>query len=349
MSQKKSEDNSITYKDSGVNIEAGNNLIEKIKPHAKATFRKEVLGGLGGFGSMFEMPNHINNPVLVSGTDGVGTKLKLAFELNKHDTIGQDLVAMCVNDIIVQGAEPLFFLDYFACGKLNTQIAEKVIKGISDGCKLAKCSLVGGKTAEMPGMYQGDEYDLAGFCVGAVDKTKIIDGKSVDEGDIIIGISSSGAHSNGYSLIRKIISEKKINLDLKIDNETIGDLLIKPTKIYTQSILEVLKTEKINAMAHITGGGLTENIPRVIPNEFKAVISKISWQMPKLFSWIKSEAHLDDDELFKTFNCGIGMVIIVKKESKDRVLISLRNSKENAFEIGKITKKVVDEPQIQII
>ena len=349
MSQKKSEDNSITYMDSGVNIEAGNNLIEKIKPHAKSTFRKEVLGGLGGFGSMFEMPNHINNPVLVSGTDGVGTKLKLAFELNKHDTIGQDLVAMCVNDIIVQGAEPLFFLDYFACGKLNTQIAEKVIKGISDGCKLAKCSLVGGETAEMPGMYQGDEYDLAGFCVGAVDKTKIIDGKSVDEGDIIIGISSSGAHSNGYSLIRKIISEKKINLDLKIGNETIGDLLIKPTKIYTQSILEVLKTEKINAMAHITGGGLTENIPRVIPHEFKAVISKNSWKIPKLFNWIKSEAHLDDDELFKTFNCGIGMVIIVKKESKDRVMISLRNSKENAFEIGKITKKVVDEPQIQFI
>ena len=349
MSQKKSEDNSITYMDSGVNIEAGYNLIEKIKPYAKSTFRKEVLGGLGGFGSMFEMPNHINNPVLVSGTDGVGTKLKLAFELNKHDTIGQDLVAMCVNDIIVQGAEPLFFLDYFACGKLNTQIAEKVIKGISDGCKLAKCSLVGGETAEMPGMYQGDEYDLAGFCVGAVDKTKIIDGKSVDEGDIIIGISSSGAHSNGYSLIRKIISEKKINLDLKVDNETIGDLLIKPTKIYTQSILEVLKTEKINAMAHITGGGLTENIPRVIPNKFKAVISKNSWKIPKLFNWIKSEAQLDDDELFKTFNCGIGMVIIVKKESKDRVMTSLRNSKENAFEIGKITKKVVDEPQIQII
>ena len=349
MSQKKSEDNSITYMDSGVNIEAGNNLIEKIKPYAKSTFRKEVLGGLGGFGSMFEMPNHINNPVLVSGTDGVGTKLKLAFELNKHDTIGQDLVAMCVNDIIVQGAEPLFFLDYFACGKLNTQIAEKVIKGISDGCKLAKCSLVGGETAEMPGMYQGDEYDLAGFCVGAVDKTKIIDGKSVDEGDIIIGISSSGAHSNGYSLIRKIISEKKINLDLKIDNETIGDLLIKPTKIYTQSILEVLKTEKINAMAHITGGGLTENIPRVIPNGLKAVISKNSWKIPKLFNWIKSEAYLGDDELFKTFNCGIGMVIIVKKESKDRVMTSLINSKENAFEIGKITKKVVDEPQIQII
>ncbi len=349
MSQKKTEDTSITYKDSGVDIEAGNNLIEKIKPYAKSTFRKEVLGGLGGFGSMFEMPKHINNPVLVSGTDGVGTKLKLAFELNKHDTIGQDLVAMCVNDIIVQGAEPLFFLDYFACGKLNNQIAEKVIKGISYGCKLAKCSLVGGETAEMPGMYQADEYDLAGFCVGAVDKNKIIDGKSVDEGDILIGISSSGAHSNGYSLIRKIISEKNINLDSELDNESIADLLIKPTRIYTQSILEVLKTEKINAIAHITGGGLTENIPRVIPKEFKAVISKNSWEMPKLFNWIKSEATLDDDELFKTFNCGIGMVIIVKKESKARVMTSLRNSKERVFEIGKITKKNVNETQIQIL
>jgi len=349
LPQNKSEDTSITYKDSGVDIEAGNNLIDRIKPYAKSTFRKEVLGGLGGFGSMFEMPSHINNPVLVSGTDGVGTKLKLAFELNKHDTIGQDLVAMCVNDIIVQGAEPLFFLDYFACGKLNTQIAEKVIKGISDGCKLAKCSLVGGETAEMPGMYQGDEYDLAGFCVGAVDKNKIIDGKGVEEGDILIGIGSSGAHSNGYSLIRKIISEKKINLDTKLDNESIGDLLIKPTRIYTQSILEVLKTEKINAMAHITGGGLTENIPRVIPKEYRAVISKNSWKTPKLFDWIKSEASLDDDELFKTFNCGIGMVIIVEKESKNRVMTSLRDSKENVFEIGKITKKNGNETQIQIL
>ena len=349
MSQNKSEDTSITYKDSGVDIEAGNNLIDRIKPYAKSTFRKEVLGGLGGFGSMFEMPNHIKNPVLVSGTDGVGTKLKLAFELNKHDTIGQDLVAMCVNDIIVQGSEPLFFLDYFACGKLNTQIAEKVIKGISDGCKLAKCSLVGGETAEMPGMYQGDEYDLAGFCVGAVDKNKIIDGKAVDEGDILIGIGSSGAHSNGYSLIRKIISEKKINLDSKLDNESIGDLLIKPTKIYTQSILEVLKVENINAMAHITGGGLTENIPRVIPKGLKAIVSKELWDMPKIFKWIQFEAKLSEDELFKTFNCGIGMVLIIKQESKDRVMTSLRNSKEVVFEIGKIIKSNLNDKQIQIL
>ncbi|MBT6014970.1 MAG: phosphoribosylformylglycinamidine cyclo-ligase, partial [Nitrosomonadales bacterium] len=290
MSQNKPKKNPITYKNSGVDIEAGNNLIDKIKPYAKSTFRKEVLGSLGGFGSMFEMPEHINNPVLVSGTDGVGTKLKLAFELNKHDTIGQDLVAMCVNDIIVQGAEPLFFLDYYACGKLNTKIAEKVIKGISDGCKLAKCSLVGGETAEMPGMYLDDEYDLAGFCVGAVDKKKIIDGSDVDEGDVLLGISSSGAHSNGYSLIRKIISEKKINLNLNFGNESLGEVLMKPTKIYTQSILEVLKTENISAMAHITGGGLTENIPRVIPEGLKAIISKDSWGMPKLFKWIKSEA-----------------------------------------------------------
>lgn len=349
MSQNKPEDSSITYKHSGVDIEAGNNLIDKIKPYAKSTFRKEVLGGLGGFGSMFEMPSHIDNPVLVSGTDGVGTKLKLAFELNEHGTIGQDLVAMCVNDIIVQGAEPLFFLDYFACGRLNTEIAEKVIKGISDGCKLARCSLVGGETAEMPGMYQGEEYDLAGFCVGAVDKKKIIDGKNVDEGDILLGISSSGAHSNGYSLIRKILSEKKINLDLNLGSESLGEALIKPTKIYTQSILEVLKTERINAMAHITGGGLTENIPRVLPKELKAVISKNSWEMPKLFNWIKSEANLNDGELFKTFNCGIGMVLIVKKELKEKVMASLRNSKENVFEIGKIIKKNINDAQIQIL
>ena len=349
MSQNKREDSAITYKDSGVDIEAGNNLIDKIKPYAKSTFRKEVLGGLGGFGSMFEMPSHIDNPVLVSGTDGVGTKLKLAFELNDHDTIGQDLVAMCVNDIIVQGAEPLFFLDYFACGKLNTEIAEKVIKGISDGCKLARCSLVGGETAEMPGMYQGDEYDLAGFCVGAVDKQKIIDGKNVDEGNILLGISSSGAHSNGYSLIRKILSEKKINLDLKLGSESIGEALIKPTKIYTQSILEVLKTERINAMAHITGGGLSENIPRVLPKDLKAVIYKNSWEMPRLFNWIKSEANINDGELFKTFNCGIGMVLIVKKELKERVITSLRNSKENVFEIGKIIKKDTNDAQIQIL
>jgi len=349
LSQNKREDSSITYKDSGVDIEAGNNLIDKIKPYAKSTFRKEVLGGLGGFGSMFEMPSHIDNPVLVSGTDGVGTKLKLAFELNEHDTIGQDLVAMCVNDIIVQGAEPLFFLDYFACGKLNTEIAEKVIKGISDGCKLARCSLVGGETAEMPGMYQGDEYDLAGFCVGAVDKQKIIDGKNVDEGDILLGMSSSGAHSNGYSLIRKILSEKKINLDLNLGSESLGEALIKPTKIYTQSILEVLKTERINAIAHITGGGLTENIPRVLPKDLKAVISKNSWEMPKLFNWIKSEANISDGELFKTFNCGIGMVLIVKKELKEKVMVSLRNSKENVFEIGKIIKKNINDAQIQIL
>lgn len=349
MSQNKPKKNPITYKNSGVDIEAGNNLIDKIKPYAKSTFRKEVLGSLGGFGSMFEMPEHINNPVLVSGTDGVGTKLKLAFELNKHDTIGQDLVAMCVNDIIVQGAEPLFFLDYYACGKLNTKIAEKVIKGISDGCKLAKCSLVGGETAEMPGMYLDDEYDLAGFCVGAVDKKKIIDGSDVDEGDVLLGISSSGAHSNGYSLIRKIISEKKINLNLNFGNESLGEALMKPTKIYTQSILEVLKTENINAMAHITGGGLTENIPRVIPEGLKAIISKDSWGMPKLFKWIKSEANLSEDELFKTFNCGIGMVLIIKKESKDRVIESLRSSNEIVFEIGKIIKKNHNDKQIQII
>ena len=348
MSQKKYEDNSITYKDSGVNIEAGNNLIEKIKPHAKATFRKEVLGGLGGFGSMFEMPNHINNPVLVSGTDGVGTKLKLAFELNKHDTIGQDLVAMCVNDIIVQGAEPLFFLDYFACGKLNTQIAEKVIKGISDGCKLAQCSLVGGETAEMPGMYQGDEYDLAGFCVGAVDKTKIIDGKSVDEGDIIIGISSSGAHSNGYSLIRKIISEKKINLDLKIDNETIGDLLIKPTKIYTQSILEVLKTEKINAMAHITGGGLTDNIPRVLPDSFSACVNLNSLKIPKIFRYIQELSKINDKELLKTFNCGIGMSVIIDKKYLSKAHLILKNDKMPYKIIGQVIKKPSDSKMIYV-
>jgi len=349
LPQNKSKRNSITYKDSGVDIAAGNELIDKIKPHAKSTFRNEVLGGLGGFGSMFEIPKHISNPVLVSGTDGVGTKLKLAFELNQHDTIGQDLVAMCANDIIVQGAEPLFFLDYFACGKLNTEITERVIKGISDGCKLANCSLVGGETAEMPGMYKGNEYDLAGFCVGAVDKEKIIDGSNVNDGDILLGISSSGAHSNGYSLIRKIISEKRADLNSSFDNKTLGEVLMQPTKIYTKSLLALLKVEKIHAMAHITGGGLIENIPRVIPNDLKAVINKNAWEMPHLFEWIKSEANLSEDELFKTFNCGIGMVLIIKQQSKDKIINSLKNSKEEVYEIGKIIKKDTNDSQIQII
>ena len=239
-------------------------------------------------------------------------------------------------------------MDYFACGKLNTEITEKVIKGISDGCKLANCSLVGGETAEMPGMYKGNEYDLAGFCVGAVDKKKIIDGTNVNEGDILLGISSSGAHSNGYSLIRKIIIENKANLNSNFENKTLGEVLMMPTKIYTKSILELLKTEKINAMAHITGGGLEENIPRVIPNNFKAVVNIDSWEMPYLFKWIKSEANLNNQELFKTFNCGIGMVLIVKEEIKDKVITSLRKSKEVVFEIGKITKKDLNDKQIQI-
>jgi phosphoribosylformylglycinamidine cyclo-ligase len=348
LSQKSKQSKSISYKDAGVDIEAGDQLVKNIKPYAKKTSRKEVMGGLGGFGSMFEIPKKFNSPVLVSGTDGVGTKLKLAVELNNHETIGQDLVAMCVNDILVQGAEPLFFLDYFACGSLKVSTATTVIKGIADGCLLAGCSLVGGETAEMPGMYKEGDYDLAGFCVGAVEKNNIIDGSNVSSGDVIIGLASSGAHSNGYSLIRKIIQKKNIDLNQEFDGNTIAEVLMKPTKIYVKSILELLCSVKVNAMAHITGGGITENIPRILPNNLKATLDRKAWEMPRLFKWLKEKGNLSDLELYRTFNCGIGMAIIVKPKDQEQAIKILNDSNENAFSIGVVSNRISDEPQTKV-
>mgnify|MGYP006091759937 FL=1 len=338
-----------SYKDAGVDIDAGEDLVNNIKPFAKATARKEVIGALGGFGSLFEIPEKFNNPVLVSGTDGVGTKLKLAFQLDRHETIGQDLVAMCVNDILVQGAEPLFFLDYFACGKLNIEKSTKVIKGIADGCLLANCSLVGGETAEMPGMYSNDEYDLAGFCVGAVEKNKIITGHSVKSGDVVIGLGSSGAHSNGYSLIRKIIIDSGEKLSKKIDGNTLEDILMEPTKIYVKSILSLLDELKVHAMAHITGGGISGNIPRVLPNNLKIKINRLGWNIPSLFEWIREKSNLDEAGLFSTFNCGIGMVIILSKDDEMKAIKILQDSGEEVFKLGLVYDRGDGEEQVEII
>jgi phosphoribosylformylglycinamidine cyclo-ligase len=333
---KDTKNKTISYKDAGVDIEAGEQLINRIKPFANETKRKESIGGLGGFGSLFEIPEKFKKPVLVSGTDGVGTKLKLAFDLNKHETIGQDLVAMCVNDILVQGAEPLFFLDYYACGKLDVDTAATIIKGIAAGCLLANCSLVGGETAEMPGMYDDGEYDLAGFCVGAVEKNSIINGSKVKEGNLVLGLTSSGAHSNGYSLIRKIISHSKVDLNKDFYGEKLSDVLMKPTKIYVKSILSLIEKINVHAMAHITGGGIMENLPRVLPVHLCAKINKNSWELPHLFQWLKDEANLDDTELYKTFNCGIGMAIIVDEKDAHEASNLLRELGEEVHTIGRI-------------
>ena len=345
---KDTKNKTISYKDAGVDIEAGEQLINRIKPFANETKRKESIGGLGGFGSLFEIPEKFKKPVLVSGTDGVGTKLKLAFDLNKHETIGQDLVAMCVNDILVQGAEPLFFLDYYACGKLDVDTAATIIKGIAAGCLLANCSLVGGETAEMPGMYDDGEYDLAGFCVGAVEKNSIINGSKVKEGNLVLGLTSSGAHSNGYSLIRKIISHSKVDLNKDFYGEKLSDVLMKPTKIYVKSILSLIEKINVHAMAHITGGGIMENLPRVLPVHLCAKINKNSWELPHLFQWLKDEANLDDTELYKTFNCGIGMAIIIDEKDAYEASNLLRELGEEVHTIGRIEQSDKDEHQVEI-
>ena len=345
---KDTKNKTISYKDAGVDIEAGEQLINRIKPFANETKRKESIGGLGGFGSLFEIPEKFKKPVLVSGTDGVGTKLKLAFDLNKHETIGQDLVAMCVNDILVQGAEPLFFLDYYACGKLDVDTAATIIKGIAAGCLLANCSLVGGETAEMPGMYDDGEYDLAGFCVGAVEKNSIINGSKVKEGNLVLGLTSSGAHSNGYSLIRKIISHNKVDLNKDFYGEKLSDVLMKPTKIYVKSILSLIEKVNVHAMAHITGGGIIENLPRVLPIHLCAKINKNSWELPHLFQWLKDEANLDDTELYKTFNCGIGMAIIVDETDAHEASNLLRELGEEVHTIGRIEQSDKYEHQVEI-
>jgi len=327
---------SLSYKDAGVDIDAGAQLVERIKPIAKRTQRPGVMSGLGGFGSLFELPlDRYKKPVLVSGTDGVGTKLKLAMMLNKHDTIGIDLVAMCVNDIIVTGAEPLFFLDYYATGKLNLDIASDAIAGIGKGCELSGAALVGGETAEMPGMYEGEDYDLAGFSVGIVEKDAIIDGSKVAVDDVLIGLASSGAHSNGYSLIRKVI-ELQDDLDQTIGGKPLADVLLEPTRIYVKSLLALINKHNVHALAHITGGGITENLPRVLPQNTVANVKLGSWPTPALFDWLQEEGNITDEEMLKTFNCGIGMVVCVAKNDVDAVLEQLASSGETAFVIGDI-------------
>lgn len=334
---------SMSYRDAGVDMEAGDALVEQIKPYAKRTMRPEVLGGIGGFGSLFELPKKFKNPVLVSGTDGVGTKLKLAFQLNKHDTVGIDLVAMSVNDILVQGAEPLFFLDYFACGKLEVGTAAQVIKGIAQGCEQAGCALVGGETAEMPGMYPAGEYDLAGFAVGAVDKEAIIDGSTIAEGDVVLGLASSGAHSNGYSFIRKLIERSGIDFDSDFHGKPFRDVVMAPTRIYVKPLLKLLQAMPVKGMAHITGGGLTENIPRVLPAGLTAEIKQGSWNMPPLFSWLQAQGNVTDNEMHRTFNCGIGMVVIVSAQNAEAAKSLLAAESEQVWTIGHIRAQKAGE------
>jgi phosphoribosylformylglycinamidine cyclo-ligase len=337
------ENTSLSYRDAGVDIEAGDALVEKIKPFAKRTMRPEVMSSIGGFGSLFAMPKKFKEPVLVSGTDGVGTKLKLAFELNKHDTVGIDLVAMSVNDILVQGAEPLFFLDYFACGKLDVNTAADVVKGIAQGCELSGCALVGGETAEMPGMYPAGEYDLAGFAVGCVDKANIIDGTTIATGDVVLGLASSGAHSNGYSLIRKLIEKSGIDFESDFHGRKFKDVVMAPTKLYVKSILKLIDTLPVKGMAHITGGGITENVPRILPTGLTAEINVKSWDLPSLFKWLQAEGNIADSEMYKTFNCGIGMAIIVAKENAEQAKKLLAASGETVFKIGHIRTQNANE------
>jgi phosphoribosylformylglycinamidine cyclo-ligase len=327
----------LSYRDAGVDIDAGDALVERIKPYAKRTTRPEVMGGLGGFGALFQVPlDRYKEPVLVSGTDGVGTKLKLAMQLHKHDTIGIDLVAMCVNDLVVQGAEPLFFLDYFATGHLEVDTAADVIKGIAAGCEQAGCALIGGETAEMPGMYHGGDYDLAGFAVGVVEKSKIIDGSKVRPGDALIGLASSGPHSNGYSLVRKVIEVSNAYLGEEFHGKTLGETLLAPTRIYIKPLLQLFAAVDVHALAHITGGGLIENIPRVLPQDCRAVLDGKSWQRPPVFDWLQQKGNIAEREMHRVFNCGVGMVIAVAAADLERSLELLRAAGEDAWHLGSI-------------
>ncbi|HEX7026283.1 MAG TPA: phosphoribosylformylglycinamidine cyclo-ligase [Gammaproteobacteria bacterium] len=339
---------SLSYRDAGVDIDAGNALVERIKPAVKRTLRPEVLGGLGGFGGLFALPDGYQNPVLVSGTDGVGTKLKLAIQLNRHDSIGIDLVAMCVNDILVQGAEPLFFLDYYATSKLDVDVAETVINGIARGCEQAGAALIGGETAEMPGMYQHGDYDLAGFCVGIVERDRLIDGSKVNVGDVLLGLASSGPHSNGYSLIRKIVERSKADLQQPCGDTTLADALLAPTRIYVKPILKLLEKFTINALSHITGGGLLENLPRVLPEHTRAVIDDNSWPRPEVFKWLAAQGNVGPNEMYRTFNCGIGMVLCVGRNDAEAVVAELAGQGERVFSIGRIESSPDAEPSIQI-
>ena len=333
-----SNNKSLSYKDAGVDIDAGNELVNRIKSVVKETKRPEVMGGLGGFGALCAIPQKYKEPILVSGTDGVGTKLRLAMDLNRHDSIGIDLVAMCVNDLIVQGAEPLFFLDYYATGKLNVDVAATVVTGIAEGCKQSGCALVGGETAEMPGMYHGNDYDLAGFCVGVVEKSQMIDGTKVQDGDALIALASSGAHSNGYSLIRKIIEVSGVNPAIEqLDGKSLADHLLAPTKIYVKSVLDLITQIKdVHAIAHITGGGFWENIPRVLPDNTQAIINEASWQWPAIFDWLQKAGNVSRHEMYRTFNCGVGLIIALPKSLADKAISILNQHGEKAWLLGEI-------------
>ncbi len=331
----------LSYKDAGVDIDAGDALVERIKPLAKRTLREGVLSGLGGFGALFEVPKRYQEPVLVSGTDGVGTKLRLAFEWGVHDTVGIDLVAMSVNDVLVQGAEPLFFLDYFACGKLHVDTAAAVVGGIAKGCELSGCALIGGETAEMPGMYPDGEYDLAGFCVGAVEKSKILTGRDVAEGDVVLGLASAGVHSNGFSLVRKCIERAGAQAPATLDGQPFRQAIMAPTRLYVKNVLAALAAhpEAIRALAHITGGGLLENIPRVLPEGTAAHLKKGSWPQTELFAWLQKTAGIDDIEMNRTFNNGIGMVMVVQPDAAEAVAAALREAGETVHAIGRIAPR----------
>ena len=337
---------SLSYKDAGVDIDAGDAFIDVIKPLAKSTEREGCMSGLGGFGAMFQIPKGYKDPVLVSGTDGVGTKLKLAFQLDKHDTIGIDLVAMCVNDILVQGAEPLFFLDYFASGKLKSDTAAAVVSGIAEGCRQANAALIGGETAEMPGMYDSGEYDLAGFSVGAVEKDNIIDGSKLSSGDVLIGLPSSGAHSNGYSLIRKVIDDYQVPLDTIVDGKPLAETVLAPTKIYVKPVLDLINQVDVHALAHITGGGIPGNLVRVLPENCHAIIDESSWQWPELFTLLAETANIERQEMYRAFNCGVGMIIAISASDKSKTIDILSQHGLAAFEIGSIQSGDAEEPVI---
>jgi phosphoribosylformylglycinamidine cyclo-ligase len=339
----------LSYRDAGVDIEAGDALVDAIKPFAKKTLRDGVLAGIGGFGALFEVPKKYREPVLVSGTDGVGTKLKLAFHLNRHDTVGQDLVAMSVNDILVQGAESLFFLDYFACGKLDVGTAATVVKGIAYGCELAGCALIGGETAEMPGMYPDGEYDLAGFAVGAVEKSKIIDGSTIAPGDVVLGLASSGIHSNGFSLVRKIIERAQPDLNADFDGRTLADALMAPTRIYVKPLLALMEQLTVKGMAHITGGGLVENIPRVLKQGLTAELDHRAWPLPPLFSWLQKHGGVADSEMHRVFNCGIGMAVIVSEQDAQQAIGLLSAAGEQVWKIGTVRQSNDGEAQTVVV
>lgn len=341
----------MTYRDAGVDIDAGDALVDRIKPLAARTMRPGVMAGIGGFGALFEVPRHLKEPVLVSGTDGVGTKLRLAFEWQRHDTVGIDLVAMSVNDILVQGAEPLYFLDYFACGKLSVDTAAQVVGGIVRGCELAGCALIGGETAEMPGMYPDGEYDLAGFAVGAVEKSDIIDGSQIVPGDAILGLASSGAHSNGFSLLRKILRHANANPDQEIGGQPLGDVVMAPTRIYVKSVLAALAAHgrDIKGLAHITGGGLLENVPRILRAGMAAELHRDAWEMPELFKWLQRNGGVADQEMARVFNCGIGMVLVVAPAHADALATTLRAEGETVYALGSVVEQREGMPQTVVV